>query len=109
MEILLSTLDFVGLVAYLVVIPVCFLKGRQGFAWFGLLMFATGAALSLQGFRYIRDGLVDDWWWWVFNAQGIAVLVLLASVALSTAKLGSWWDRRYRHSPGNDRVQTTVQ
>ena len=102
METLLSILDLIGLMAYLAVIPTCFLKGRNGFAWFGLIMFLTGAALSFQGFRYVRDGLVDDWWWLVFNAQGIAVLFLLASIALSAAKPGSWWDRR------SDRIRGTV-
>lgn len=108
METLLSILDFVGLIAYLVVVPICFLKGRHGIAWFGVIMLVTGVALSFQGLRYLRDGLVDDWWWAVFNAQGVAVLLLLSSVALRDAKLGSWWDRRNRHSQGYGQVQDRV-
>jgi hypothetical protein len=106
LEALLSILDFVGLIAYLVVVTICFLKGRHEFAWFGVIMLVTGAALSFQGLRYLRDGLVDDWWWAVFNAQSVAVLLL--SVALRDAKLGSWWDRRNRHSHGDGQVQDLV-
>lgn len=94
MESLLSILDLFVLLAHCVVIPICFLKGRLWFGWFGLFMFGTGAALSFPLFRYVRDGLVDEWWQWVFIAQGLAVVVLLASIAVSAARPGSWWDRR---------------
>jgi hypothetical protein len=104
-ETLLSILDFAILIVWLAVIPICFLKGRHGFAWFGLFMFGTGAVLSLQGFRYVRDGIVDDWWWWLFNAQGVAVVLLLVSIALRAAKLGSWWDRRnVQHSTEDGQI-----
>jgi hypothetical protein len=94
MESLLAILDFFVLLAHCVVIPICFLKGRLWLGWFGLFMFGTGAALSFPLFLYVRDGLVDEWWQWVFNAQGLAVLVLLASITASAARPGSWRDRR---------------
>lgn len=97
MENVLSILDLAVLITHVIAIPVCFLKGRHGFAWFGLFMLGTGAALSFQTFRYVRDGLVDDWWQWLLNAQGLAVVAVLASIALSAAKPGSWWDRRDTH------------
>lgn len=93
MDTLIGVLDVIGLIAWLLVIPVCFLKGRRGFAWFGIFMFGTGAALTIPGSRYLRQGLIDDWWWWLHVAQGVAVLVLMVAVALDPASPGSWWSR----------------
>lgn len=98
-ETLLSILDFVVLIAHVVAIPVCFLKGRHGFAWFGLFMLGPGAVFSLRAYRQVRDRLPDDAWRWLFTAQGLAVAALLASIALSATRPESWWDRRNQQQP----------
>lgn len=96
METLWSLTDAIGLVVWLVAIPICFLKGRIGFGWFGILMFGTGVALSPPVYRIARDGDVPEWWLWVFRAQGLVLLVLMITIASGRARTGSWWDRRGR-------------
>lgn len=91
-----TLLSSVSLIVWLAAILVCFLKGRAGFAWFGVVMFAMGAALNTTGWRYWRNGAIDDWWWWVFIAQGLVVLVAVAIAALRPARPDSWLYRR-RH------------
>lgn len=93
MDTLIGVLDLVSTIAWLLVIPLCFLKGHWGFAWFGVFMFGTGAALTVAGSRYLRQGLIDDWWWWLHVAQGVAVLIVMVSIALTPARPGSWWSR----------------
>ena len=95
METWWSLIDAISLVAWLVAIPICFLKGRVGFGWFGILMFGTGIALSLPVYRIARDGAAPEWWLWVFQAQGVVLLVLMITIASRRARFGSWWDRRH--------------
>ena len=85
MDTFFSISEVVGSIVFIWAIVACFRNGRKGMAWFGAAMFVTGAALSFGGYRYVREGVVDEWWWWVFRAQGLTILVMLTSVAIRSA------------------------
>jgi hypothetical protein len=91
LESLISVVDFAALLIWLWAIPTCFLKGRARVGWFGIVMFASGAVLTITASRYQSNGSIDDWWWWIFILQGLFVLAFVAATAWRRAKPGSWW------------------
>ncbi len=101
MDALLLLLDLAVLAAYLVAIPICLLKGRPILALFGLVLFGTGAALSFNVFRLVREGVIEERIWWLLAVQGVTAAALLVWGAMRPPKHGSWWDRR--------RPRTTIE
>ncbi len=99
MDLLEAVADLLGLlvaVGFLAAIPVCFLKGRRGFGWFGIVGFAVGLAINFPVFRFGREEGLDEWLW-LWRGAGLLIAVIVIVAATQPGEPDSRWERRVRH------------
>ena len=96
----LVLLEFAVNLAFLVSIPICFLKGKTRIGWFGIGLLAASILAIFVLFRSIPDEptVAFDTWLTATRLVIVALSLVVIVAAVRPAEPGSRWSRKRARS-----------